>query len=382
MRADLPRPGLLSGKPRRIWALVKKECRQVFRDPSSIAISVFMPVLLILLFGYGLSLDVKNVPVAIVLESPSPDTMDLAARFRLSPYFNARLMTAMPDAQNLMADKRVDAIIRIRPDLARHLNLGDAEIQVLVHGTDSNRARIIQNYTQAAVSQWAVQRHAEGSQTLAGPVIVQDRMWFNEAGDSHYFLVPGLVVLVITLIGALMTALVMAREWERGTLEALFVTPVGSDEIILGKAIPYFALGMVGLALCILSAQFLFHIPLRGSVWILAGTSALYLLVVLAIGLLISSALKSQFMASQATLMISFMPALMLSGLLFDLKSIPVAIQVITYVFPARYYVTLLQTIFLAGDVWGDILPNAAVVAGMASVLLLLTWRKTRKKLS
>src|SRR5262249_38947277 len=159
----------------------------------------------------------------------------------------------------------------------------------LVHGTDANRARIIQGYAQGAVGQWAAKRAAEGKAVAGGPVAVRDRLWFNEANESRYFLVPGLVVLVMTLIGSLLTALVMAGEWERGTLEALFVTPVRADEVLLGKTIPYFALGMVGLALCLLAARFLFHVPFRGSVLVLVGVSMLYLLVALAIGLLISS---------------------------------------------------------------------------------------------
>ena len=211
---------------------------------------------------------------------------------------------------------------------------------------------------------------------------LRERLWFNEAYESRYFLVPGLIVLIMTLIGALLTALVMAREWERGTLEALFVTPVQADEILLGKTIPYFAMGMVGLALCILASQFLFDVPLRGSVWVLAGVSMLYLLVALGIGLLISSAVKSQFVASQVTLLVTFMPAFMLSGFLFDLRSMPAPVRLITYALPARYYVALLQTIFLAGDVWSVVLPNATVLAGMAAVLLLLTRGATRKTLA
>jgi ABC-2 type transport system permease protein len=346
------------------------------------AIGIVLPVVLILLFGYGLSLDVKNVPLAIVLEDPSPDATELAAGFLLSPYFNVQLLTSMPRAQELMLGRKVDGVVRLRPDFARRLRLGDAEVQILLHGTDANRARIIESYVQGVVGQWAARRAAEGKDVPSGPVTVRDRLWFNEARESRYFLVPGLIVLIMTLIGAMLTALVMAREWERGTLEALFVTPVRIDEILLGKTIPYFALGMVGLALCILAAQYLFHVPLRGSVWVLAGTSMLYLLVSLAIGLLISSAVKSQFVASQATLLVTFLPAMMLSGFLFDLRSIPTPVRLITYALPARYYVTLLQTVFLAGDVWRVILPNAAVLAGMAAVLLLLTRGTTRKRLA
>ncbi len=371
-----------SAKRRRVWSLVRKESHQVVRDPSSIAIGIVLPVVLILLFGYGLSLDVTNAPVAVVLEDPSPDAMELAASFQLSPYFDAQLLTSMPRAQQLMLARKVDAIVRIRPDFSRQLSRGDAEVQILVHGTDANHARIIQSYAQGAVGQWATRRSAEGKEILTGPVTVQSRLWFNEANESRYFLVPGLIVLIMTLIGAFLTSLVVAREWERGTMEALFVTPVRPDEILLGKTIPYFVLGLIGLVLCLLAAKFLFHVPFRGSVIVLSGASMLYLLVALAIGLLISSAIKSQFVASQIALLVTFLPAVMLSGFLFDLHSMPAVVRIITYALPARYYVTLLQTIFLAGDIWTVILPNAAVLAGMAVLFLILTRRVTQKKLA
>ena len=182
-----------AAKQRRVWSLVRKETQQIVRDPSSIAVGVVLPVVLILVFGYGLSLDVMNVPVAVVLEDPSPDAVELAAGFQLSPYFEARLLTSMSRARELMLARQVDGIVRIRPDFARHLSLGDAEVQVLVHGTDANKARIIQIYAQGAVGQWTARRAAEGKDVAAGPVIVRDRIWFNEANDSHHFLVPGLV---------------------------------------------------------------------------------------------------------------------------------------------------------------------------------------------
>jgi ABC-2 type transport system permease protein len=373
----------LGAKLRRITALVRKETYQLFRDPSSIAIGIAMPLLLILLFGYALSLDVNNVPVAVVLEDPSPEATELAASFTLSPYFDPTLLTAMPRAQELVLEQKVDAIVRIRPDFAHRLNQGDAEVQILVYGSDANRARIIEAYARGAIAQWASRRAMEGHrEPAAGAAVVESRLWFNEADDSHYFLVPGLIVLIMTLIGALLTALVMAREWERGTLEALFVTPVRAGEILMAKMIPYFALGMVGLALCILAAKFLFEVPIRGSISILVAVSMLYLLVALSIGLLISSVTRSQFVSSMATLLVTFLPALFLSGFLFDLRSMPAAVRIISYALPARYYVTLLQTVFLAGDIWGVILPNAVVLLGMAAGLLALTRAVATKKLS
>jgi ABC-2 type transport system permease protein len=368
-------------KLRRISALIRKEGLQIVRDPSSIVIGVVMPLMLILLFGYGLSLDVTRVPVAVVLEAPSPTATSLAARFRLSPYFDARQTTSMQEANYWMAEREVDGIVRIRPDFARQLAAGHAQVQILVHGADANTARIIQGYASGAIGEWAAARAAEGTPVAAGPVLVQNRLWFNAANDSHYFLVPGLIVVVITLIGALMTTMVVAREWERGTLEALFVTPMRVDEFLLGKTLPYFALGLIGLALCVVAAEFMFHVPLRGSIFILVGVSMLYLLISLGIGLLVSSYVRSQFVASQLTMVFTFLPAMMLSGFLFDLRSMPLIVRAITYVMPARYYVTLLQTVFLAGDVWSVILPDTAILFGFVVLLLLLSRFATRKSL-
>lgn len=367
---------------RRVAALVRKEAYQLVRDPSSIAIGVITPLLLILLFGYALSLDVKAVPIAVVMEDTSPAASELAAGFRLSPYFDATVLTSMPQAEEMMLGRRIDGIVRLRSDFSRRLASGDAGVQILVHGTDANRARIIEAYAEGAIGQWADQRTAEGKGLSVGAAVLQTRMWFNEANDSHYFLVPGLIVLIMTLIGAFLTTLVMAREWERGTFEAMFVTPVRTSEILLSKMIPYFVLGIGGLILCIIAAKLLFQVPFRGSVLVLAGVSTLYLLVSLAIGLLVSSATKSQFVSSMITLLVTFLPALMLSGFLFDLRSMPEIVRWISYALPARYYVALLQTIFLAGDIWGVIWPNAGMLAAMAAILLAATRAVTRKRLA
>lgn len=372
----------LAARVRRVRALVVKEARQVLRDPSSIAVGMVLPVVLILLFGYGLSLDVKNVPIAVVMEDTSPDARSLAERFALSPYFDAQLTVSMRTAEELMLARRVDGIVRIREDFAKEMRNGNAEVQTVLHGTDANHARIVEAYVQGVVGQWSALQADEGEAMPVGPVAIVDRLWFNDANESRYFLVPGLIVLVMTLIGALLTALVIAREWERGTLEALFVTPVRAGEILLSKVIPYFVLGLAGLALCVVSAKFIFAVPFRGSLWVLTTASTLYLLVALGIGLLISSAVKSQFVASLITVLVAFLPALMLSGFLFDLHSLPLAVRIITYIFPARYYVALLQTTLLAGDVWTVILPNAAVLAAMATVLFVLTKTITRKQLA
>jgi ABC-2 type transport system permease protein len=374
-------------KARRVWALIKKESRQVIRDPSSIAIGVVLPLILILLFGYALSLDVKHVPVALVIDHPSAEAQEVAASFRLSPFFDTTQTTSMVEAQALMLSRKVDGIVRLPADFARRSAAGEAGIQVLVYGVDANRARIIDVYAEAAIAQVGARRAAEGLNAGAadvpggGQAVVQSQLWFNSANDSRYFLVPGLIVLVITLIGAFMTSMVVAREWERGTFEALFVTPVRTDEILIAKVVPYFVIGLGGLLLCLGAAKFLFDVPIIGSFSALMLASMLYLLVSVAAGLLISSGLRSQFLASQVVLVVTFMPALLLSGFIYDLRNVPIGIRLISYLVPARYYVSLLQTIFLAGDVWSVILPNAAILAVVATVLLTLARRATRKSL-
>lgn len=344
---------------------------------------VFMPVLLILLFGYGLSLDVKDVDLAIVLEDHSADATDLAGSFRGSPYFRPVFTPSWPRAKDMMLDRKIEGILRIPPDFARRFGQGRAELQLVVNGSDANQARIVQSYVQGVIAQWSTNSLDVTSPAVRpGTAVIVDHLWFNEANDSHYFLVPGLIVLVMTLIGAFMTAMVVAREWERGTLEALFVTPVRAGEILLSKMVPYFVLGMGGFILCMLAARFLFHVPLRGSPPVLLGVSMLYLLVSLGLGLLISSVTKNQFIASQVALLGTFLPALMLSGFLFDLRSMPLAVRTFTYLVPARYYVSLLQTTFLAGNVWDVIIPNTLVLLVMAVVLLSLARLATRKKLA
>lgn len=367
---------------RRLRGLIRKEALQAIRDPSSIAIGVVMPVMLILLFGYALSLDVSRVPIALVLDDTSPAASEIAAGFQLSPYFEPHVLTSMAEAEQAMRDWQVDGIVHIGPTFTRDLALGDATVQLVVHGTNASRARIIEGYSAAAVAQASAREAAEGEAVTGGPVLVQSRLWFNEANDSHYFLVPGLIVMIMTIIGAMLTTFIMAREWERGTLEALFVSPVRIWEVLLGKIVPYFLFGVVGLCLCLLSARFLFDVPFRGSLWVLALVSSLYLLVALSIGLLISSAVKTQFLAIQLTQLVTMLPAMMLSGFIFDLRSMPPVVQAISYMLPARYYVSFLQTIFLAGDLWGVILPNTAVLAGMAAVLLYLAHRVTRKQVA
>jgi ABC-2 type transport system permease protein len=371
-----------SAKWRRIRALTLKETRQVIRDPSSIAIGCVVPLLMILLFGYGLSLDINHVSVAVVDEDDSADSTALLGAFRLSPYFRVTVVHSMAEANTQVLNRTVDGVLRIQSDFSRRRHLGWAEVQILVNGSDANQARIMQGYAQGVVGLWgAAQAGSEGA-VSAGPVIAVDKVWFNENNDSHYFLVPGLIVLVMAIIGAFLTAMVVAREWERGTLEALFVTPMRPGEFLISKLVPYFGLGMFGFLLCLLAGQFLFHVPLRGSLFLLCLASMIYLLVALGVGLLVSTLVKSQFLASQLAMTLTMMPAMMLSGFIYDLRSMPVFVRAITYAMPARYAVALMQTLYLAGDVGSVVWPNLMVLAAIAATLLVLTRLATRKQLS
>lgn len=376
----------MSGFGTRLVSLTRKEFRQLLRDRSNLAIGILLPMVLILIFGYGMSLDVKNAPVAVVLEDSSPMAHEAIAGLQLSPTIAPVLLGSMHDAEALMRERKVDGIVRVPADFSRALAAGDARVQLIVHGADAGRATIIQAYVSGALAQAALRQADRGGAAgaaapSAGRVTVEQRMWFNAANTSTWYLVPGLIVLIMTLIGAFLTALVMAREWERGTLEALFVTPVRPVEILLAKIIPYFAVGMLGLALCLLAARFLFAVPMVGSLFAVVLSSMLYLIVAVSLGLVISSVTRNQFLASQVALIATFMPSMMLSGFLFDLRNVPTAVRVIGHLLPATYFMDLIKTLFLAGDVWPLIWRNCAVLVAYAVGLLLLARMVTRKSL-
>ena len=367
----------------RLIALTRKETRQLMRDPSSLAIGILLPILLILIFGYGLSLDVKNAPIAVVLEDTSPTAVQAVSGLQLTPYISPVMLTSMREAEALMHQRKVDGIVRVPGDFSRRLATGDARIQLIVHGADAGKATIVLRYASSALAQDTLRAadRAGGTPPGIGRVTIEQRMWFNAANDSTWYLVPGLIVLIMTLVGAFLTALVMAREWERGTLEALFVTPVRPVEILLAKIIPYFGIGMAGLLLCLLAARFLFEVPMYGSLAIIVISAMLYLIVAVAVGLVISSVTRNQFLASQVALISSFLPSLMLSGFLFDLRNVPVVVRVVGQVLPATYFMELIRTLFLAGNVWPLILRNCAILLAYAVVLLGVARFVTRKKL-
>ena len=369
---------------RRLLSLTRKELHQLLRDWSNLLIGIGLPIALILIFGYGLTLDVRHAVVAIVLDDPSPVARDVAASISPSAYLAPRPVASQQEGEALMRSREADALVHFPADFTRRLAAGEAQVQVLVQGADATRASGVAGYLSVALAGW-VARQADRNagrplQPLATVSVVQ-RLWFNAANTSTWYLVPGLIVLIMTLVGAFLTALLMAREWERGTLEALFVSPVRPPEILLAKIIPCFGVGMIGLVLCLLAARLLFHVPLYGSLLALLVSSMLYMLVTLGIGLLISSLTRNQFLASQVALLTSFLPAMMLSGFIFDLRNVPTAIHVIGNLLPATYFLEVVKSLFLAGSPWPMIVRNCAILAGYAALLLGLAARVTRKRL-
>ena len=367
---------------RRLVGIIRKEWLQILRDPSSIAIAFLMPVVLLLLFGYGVSLDAKRIPLGIVIEHQDNNTSSLEAAFGHSDFFAPRRFSSILAAQQALTEHRIDGILWLRNDFSsRLLSAQRSPIAIRVNAVDANQARITQGYIQAAWLNWLQQKADSEGYPLPLAVNLEQRVWFNSALLSRHYLVPGLVAIIMTLTGSLLTAMVVAREWERGTMEAIMVTPLHMSEMLLGKLIPYFFLGMGGMAFTVLLAVWQFDVPFRGSIAALIGASALFMLVALALGLLISIASKNQFVAGQVAIIVTFLPAFILSGFIFDIHSMPQAIQLITHLVPARYLVSILQSLFLAGNVWPVYWANMGGLFIMLLVLFLMVRKKSRKRL-
>lgn len=367
----------------RLKALIVKEFYQIIRDPSSILISVVLPLVLIFIYGFGVSLDLNHLRIGLVLEDTSPDAQSFAKAFTNSRYFEVHLARDRRELERELVSGAIRGIVvvpsyfsqfRLRPD-----NVGP--IQVIADGSEPNTANFVQNYVRGAWQTWLQQEEISlrvPQLPLAG---VQTRVWYNEQLESRFFLIPGSLAIIMTLIGTLLTALVVAREWERGTMEAMISTPVSVMELLLGKFIPYYVLAMVSMMICVGISLALYDLPLRGSLFTLWLVTSIFLFAMLGLGILVSTLSKNQIVASQAAIVLGFFPAFMLSGFLFEIASMPVAIQCLTYIMPARYFVTCLQTVFLVGDVWGLIIKNILPMLAMGIFLFYLTARHTVKRL-
>ena len=372
---------------RRVRGLVRKEMLQIRRDASSYLIAGVLPLLLLFIFGYGVTLDLRRVPVAVVIEQATPETESMLASFRNSPYFHAILARDRREVEDDLVSGRVKGVVVLSADFADRLGRGDsAPVQIIVDGSDPNTAGLVLNYVQGVWSNWLEQESIGRGDLVARPlrapvVLIEPRYWFNPDVRSQNFLIPGSVAIIMTLIGTLLTALVVAREWERGTIEALMATPVGRAEFLLGKLIPYFLLGMMAMVLSVTAAVYVFNVPFRGSIPALLIVSATFLTTMLCLGLLISTLAKNQFAASQAALLAAFLPAFELSGFIFEIDAMPWPIRYMTLILPPRYFVSSLQTLFLAGDVKSVLVPNTLALAAIGTVLFTLLVRSTRMRL-
>jgi len=366
----------------RMRGILRKEMLQIRRDPSSIALALVLPIVLLFIFGYGVSLDAENVPIAMVTEDTSDAARDLAARFDGSAYFEITYFHTMADAIGKLNTGQIDAIVNIQSDFSKRLNKSAAApVQLIVNGIDANRARLIQGYVRSVLHNWSAQNRAKGKPAVHPMVTITPRIWFNEAAVSRNFLIPGLITLIMTLTGILLTALVVAREWERGTMEAILVTPLRRIELLLGKILPYYLLGMLGMGLSVVAAITIFAVPMRGSLLTFIFLSSIFMLASLGLGLLFSAGIRIQFVAAQTSIVAGFLPAFFLSGLLFDLESTPIFIQIISHVVPARYYVSISRTLFMSGDIWVVLWPNALALTTMALIFLRLAYGKITKRL-
>ncbi len=366
----------------RIRGLIRKEFLQIIRDPSSISIAFILPIILLLIFGYGVNLDAKHIKLGVVQQQPSAESQSFVSRFHRSEYFDTRNYLTVTDGQNAMQGGDIQALLILKSNFARDFHQSDsAPVQLLVNGVDSNTANLINGYVQGTWAEWLIAYGDTQGIEFRQPVEQLTRIWFNSEVNSRYFLVPGLIAIIMTLIGALLTSLVIAREWERGTMEALLVTPVSIQELLFSKVVPYFVLGMGGMLLSLVMALFLFEVPLRGSLGLLLLSSAVFLWVALSMGILISTVGKTQFVAGQIAILVTFLPAFLLSGFIFDIGSTPLFIQWVTHIVPARYFVALLQTEFLAGDILWVILPNLAALVLMGLILTLIVLKKSYKRL-
>ena len=366
---------------RRLLALVNKEKKQLLRDNSSFLIGIIIPIMLLFLMGFGLSMDVKHLPTAVVLEDNSATVQQMTSFMRGSEYFDPTYVTSMKEAEQLMIDRKVDAILRIPPDFTSKLYKNEAVVQVIIYGVEAS-ATSAKGYLQAGIMQWVSLNASKFSQggTGKGQISIEQRVWFNDANTSTWYFVPGIIVMVVSLVGVFLTSLVMAKEWERGTLEALFVTPVRVLEILLAKMIPYFMVAMVGLALCIFFARFVFKVPIHGSMLMIILDSVIYLFVMLGMGLSISSIVRNQFVACQVAITVSMLPTMMLSGFIFDLRSVPTIVSVIGHMLPATYFLETLKSLFLAGNNWPVLFRNTLILTAYAILFVGLSFKVTRKR--
>jgi ABC-2 type transport system permease protein len=372
----------------RVWAIARKESLHIMRDPRSLGMAIAIPMLLLVLFGYALTLDVDNVPMVVWDQSRSQTSREFISRFDGSRYFSLReYMHNYHEVERAIDSGEALVALVIPTDFGGRIESGRAApVQLIVDGSDSNTATIAMGYADVVALTYSqdvaiheIQR--TGGRELHPPLDVRPRVWFNAEMASKNYIIPGLIAVIMMVIAALLTSLTVAREWERGTMEQLIATPVKGPELILGKLIPYFALGMLDVLLAVLMGEFVFQVPLRGNVALLFGMGAIFLVGALSLGMLISILTRSQLLASQLAMVLTFLPSFLLSDFMYAISNMPRPIQVITYLIPARYFVVLLKGIYLKGVGLEILGVEAGLLTVFAIVMVAFANWKFKKKL-
>ncbi|MFQ5746898.1 MAG: ABC transporter permease [Gemmatimonadota bacterium] len=335
---------------RRLGAIARKEIIQLRRDPRSVSLAFALPLALVLIFGYAITLDVKHIGLSVLDQDRSPESRRLVDAFERSGYFEIRTpLAATREIDEVLDRGRAALVLVVPPGFARELGSGGpGTVQLLLDGSDANTAEIALNYAEAIAAAFPARLTVTAGRQGADPG-PRSRVWYNEALDSQSMIVPGLIAVIMSIIAAMLTSLTIAREWERGTMEQLAATPVHRLEVIFGKLLPYLAIGLIDVAITCLVSLGVFGVPLRGSVTLLFATSILFLLGALGFGIFVSAAVKSQLLASQMALMSTYLPALLLSGFIFAIANMPTVLRIVSYIIPARYFVTVTRGIFLKG---------------------------------
>ena len=365
-----------------LLALIKKEIKQILRDPSSIVIAFILPLISISIYMFGINLDSVKITLGIKNDDNSPEVATLVKSFGHSKYINSINYDNMEDIKTAILSSKIKGAVVIPNDFSTKLSRGQgADLLVITDGSEVNTANYVQSYALAISNQWLLR--GKYKELVQKPLInIENRTWCNPDLNSHHFIVPGSIAITMTLIGILLTSLVIAREWERGTMEALLSTKVRAIHIVLGKYIPYFILGMLSTAFNMFLCVCIFQVPFRGSYFMFFLISGIFLFTSLGIGLMISTVLKNQFMASMVSISLGFMPALMLSGLLFPINSMPVFFQYLTMIIPPRYYISFIESEFMAGGVNEIRLANAFYLTLLGLLLFAGVYKKTQMRLS
>ena len=366
-------------KLRNIQAVTRKEFYHLFRDFRSLYLAFALPLLLILLFGYALSLDVDNVETAVVDYDNTDLSRDFIRHLDASPYFHvaAHLANTQEATQYLDHGRAILAIV-IPPGWTKDLR-GDREasLQLLLDGSDPNFASITRGYVNAFVEQYNQKLlvqflNRQGMEKIKPPLEGRIRVWFNEDLESRNFIVPGIIAVIIMIVGAMLTSLVIAREYENGTMETIKSLPITAGEFLIGKAIPYFFVGLTDVLISILMGQVLFGVVMKSSFWLMIAASSIYLGVALALGLLISTVTKSQLLANQGAILLTYLPSLLLSNFVFPVVNMPKFLQIVTYIVPATYYIDILSGIYLRNLGIAHLWPSYLVMAVMFTILAAL----------